>query len=168
MKKFTSKVRGFTLIELLVVIAIIGILASVVLVSLGSARSKGADAAVKSNLDTVRTQAEMYASDNSNAYGVEVTTAAACPTLGTTMFYADPTIRGAIAGAVAQGSGLAACMTDDTTSNLGSKWAVVSQLKSDSLTGWCVDSTGKSKQVTISTNNQAGVSAEIASGACVE
>jgi prepilin-type N-terminal cleavage/methylation domain-containing protein len=60
--------RGFTLIELLVVIAIIGILASVVLASLNSARDKGEDAATKSNLNNARAQAALFYDENSNSY----------------------------------------------------------------------------------------------------
>lgn len=54
------KQRGFTLIELLVVIAVIGILASVVLASLNSARKKGADAKIKSELKQISTALELY------------------------------------------------------------------------------------------------------------
>jgi len=59
--------RGFTLIELLVVIAIIGILSSVVLASLNTARTKGQDAARISNVKSLKTALEMYYGDN-NGY----------------------------------------------------------------------------------------------------
>lgn len=63
-----TKLRGFTLIELLVVIAIIGILSSVVLASLNTARAKGSDSAVKSNLANARSQAELFYDANTNSY----------------------------------------------------------------------------------------------------
>jgi prepilin-type N-terminal cleavage/methylation domain-containing protein len=60
-------VRGFTLIELLVVIAIIGILSSVILASLNTARSKGNDAARIANTKALETAMELYYNDN-NTY----------------------------------------------------------------------------------------------------
>ena len=52
--------RGFTLIELLVVIAIIGILSSIVLASLNSARQKGRDARRLSDIKQIQLALELY------------------------------------------------------------------------------------------------------------
>jgi len=56
----TTNKKGFTLIELLVVIAIIGLLSSVVLASLNTARQKSRDARRKSDLVQMRTALEFY------------------------------------------------------------------------------------------------------------
>ena len=56
--------KGFTLIELLIVIAIIGILSSIVLVSLSGARLKARDAERKSELRSIQLALESYFADN--------------------------------------------------------------------------------------------------------
>ena len=63
--------RGFTLIELLVVIAIIGMLSSVVLASLNTARGSARDAKRKQDLKQIQTALELYYNDF-NQYPGEV------------------------------------------------------------------------------------------------
>ncbi len=59
-KALKNRTRGFTLIELLVVIAIIGILSSVVLASLSTARQKARDATRISDIKNVQLALELY------------------------------------------------------------------------------------------------------------
>jgi len=128
---YNNRSKGFTLIELLVVIAIIGVLSAVVLASLNTARSKGNDAAIQSDLSTIQTQAEIYyGGTGANSYG---TAGSSC----STAVFSDSTIIKAIAGAeVANGTGTMVC------NNTTTAYAISSPLSSNTSEYWCVDSTG--------------------------
>ena len=125
------RARGFTLIELLVVVAIIGMLSSILLASMASARNKASDAAIKSNLRNLVVQAAFYQS-NEGDYG-STFSAATCPTSGSTMFYADSNIRALITAAKNAGGGGSRCASN------GTNFAVSVELRS-STNHWCVDS----------------------------
>lgn len=60
--------KGFTLVELLVVIAIIGILSTVVMANLNSAKVKARDTKRVSDLLQIKLALEMYADVNNNHY----------------------------------------------------------------------------------------------------
>ncbi len=114
----TTNKEGFTLIELLVVVAIIGILATVVLASLGTARNKAKDAATKAALAGIRAQAELVAGEGD---------------------YSTVCADAKVTAILAAEAGTTDC------DNAVDAWAAEATLATDSTKFFCVDSTGKAK-----------------------
>ncbi len=139
MKKTSN---GFTLVEILVVIAIIGILAAIVLASLGTARKKGSDAKIQEQMNSIRNAAESYFTSHSN-YGAAGAGATDCAT-GDMTTDATTGFAALMSSTTWPDSVVPTCVNNSDASTDATAFAAWHVL-SDGTSYWCVDSTGVSK-----------------------
>lgn len=131
---------GFTLVELLVVVAILGILTSVVLVSLSTANTRAKDGAVQADVVSIRDQAQLYYNDNGgySLNGANIPASSSCTTASSV--FVDPRVALQIVAADSANGGARSVVCNVAAG--GSAYAVYAELASAAGTYFCVDSNG--------------------------
>ncbi len=172
--------RGFTLIELLVVISIIGMLASIVLVSLASARNKGSDAKTIQQLEQLRVASELYYQENHTFVPAEAKPwvhsppgpfdrSDSCSGFVNASYIDDYNSNDDASGDFFTDTNIANHILKNTFDSAGidvangticginnKSWAIVVSLKASPNTYWCVDSHNTSKIYSGSINDVVG------------
>lgn len=138
--RIQSADSGFTLVELLVVVAILGILTSVVLVSLGTANTRGKDGAIQANLDSLRTQAQLYYNENGSysLNGTGIPASSSCTAANSVFVDSKITQQIIATDSVNGGARSVAC----NVAAGGAAYAVYAELASTAGAYFCVDSNG--------------------------
>ncbi|HRU20955.1 MAG TPA: prepilin-type N-terminal cleavage/methylation domain-containing protein [Candidatus Paceibacterota bacterium] len=149
--------QGFTLIELLVVIAIIGILAGLVIISMSGSQNAAKNARIQSDLDQLRTTAEIFKLTNGNGSycsGTGCTVAITATTsVANTAHFLDATFGdGQRLFADISGQGGAPVMYVTATA-----YCVQASLNG-TTSKWCIDSLGN--------NGSASTSCTVSHGTC--
>ena len=144
--KIVNKNKGFTLIELLVVIAIIGILSTVVLTSLGTARGRARIANVQQSLKSIQAGALICLNDSlavALPTGDNNTQSAALCTGSTSTYVTLPGDWIWCDNTAAAGAGSASNCGNSTASSqtTGSTFSLSAYSTTDKTTVTCNDST---------------------------
>ncbi len=129
--------KGFSMIEILVVLAVIGLLTSVALAAMRTARNKGSDATVMKELNGIRTQAQIYF-DLNRTYGNSGTS---CSNSGS--MFEDTTIVRQMLHAVNTSGQVGVCAND------ANSWVISVPLPGGG--SWCVDSKNNGKNAVADT-----------------
>lgn len=153
--------RGFTLIELLVVISIISLLSSILLASLSTSRQKAKDAAIRSQLKQIASQAELFrATSPDDRYGscydvndCPIIGGAACASGGSMFLSAGMKALIDNIKTISGTNPLCAAVPYPSPSGNATSWAVSATL-TDGVTSFCVDSSGQAGDNLQATGNQ--------------
>ena len=135
------KSRAFTLIELLVVISIIGVLSSIVLASLNTARDKAKVSMIKGNLRNMVPQMELSYSDNNNYGGINAA--------GNPPYRPSTVCTGPIAGmaaSITSGGAKARCLSTNVSGwqDVNKRWGASGLIYTTTapVKAWSVSPTG--------------------------
>lgn len=138
--------KGFTIIELIVVIAVISVLASIILINVTGYINKSKEHAVKTEMSQVRQSAAIYFDAHGN-YSNFCDSTNAGILFDSVSKFASITDWGCNNGTPHE---KVCCRDKDIT-----KWGACARLVIDETKAWCVDSTGNSRQISISDCNNA-------------
>ncbi len=149
--KNNKKVSGFTLLELLVVIALIGLLAAIVMASLGTSRKRGDSASIKSTMSSMRGQAELFYANNGSSYGpvhtADYGATSKCGTATTTNLFGSTSVTGSLRNAITSINTKVGSTASTSCAISATSWAFSATLGDSSA--WCVDSTGAAQATII-------------------